>query len=181
MSDHAGAQVAPPSHKRAIENSQRCDHQHLFPALVLVDHAKHESLQNDGRNDATRCRPELLLKVSAINNLFADPGGNREKNPQKNFREARGRMVRRRWRLHSLDGSRAVSSQTLQKGIAIATSKPRLRQLVQLPPVRVRRLPPLNCTPPHAQAAIPHSYKIASKYPRGIAPCVAAADEDPAF
>src|SRR3984957_20936512 len=65
VGDHAGAQIAPPGDQRAVQNSQRHDHDDLFPALIGVGQAKNRALQNDGGHDAASKRLKLPLKVSA--------------------------------------------------------------------------------------------------------------------
>lgn len=81
--DHASAEVAAPSHQRAVKDAEERNDTHVLGTLVCVDHTEEYAWYDHRRGDVAGCSPEMQPEVPAVNNFLADSSRDREQNPGK--------------------------------------------------------------------------------------------------
>ena len=73
MGNDVCAQIPAPGGKRAIQNPEAADHDHIRPTLIAVEQAEHHALRQDSHYDVPAQRMELTLQKSAKCQFLADP------------------------------------------------------------------------------------------------------------
>jgi hypothetical protein len=81
MGDHVHAKIATPGGQQAIEYAEGSNDHDSLPSLIAVSYAKNDPLQEDRNPDAAGKGVELLLKIAAENDLFAEAGSEAKENP----------------------------------------------------------------------------------------------------
>src|ERR1700728_1375787 len=82
MGDHSRADRFPPPGEDAGEQSSESDDEHGPDALIRMARAEQNGGYHNAGGNAIGEAGELLLQVSAVDRLFADPGAQRDENPE---------------------------------------------------------------------------------------------------
>jgi hypothetical protein len=107
MDDDVCAHILSPRSQRSKQNSKNTDHYHSLPTLIEVKQTKHQPLPQYGHHHASGQRVKLPLYISPKYHLLANAGGDRNSNPNQDFKRAL-------WQL-AIDRLRTARPQQLPK------------------------------------------------------------------